>query len=141
MIIVRVLRHPPTLYANGGSVGAWLSCQVAPWFGCSVGGIGGQHEGLTDQTLPIIFGCIDFYSAHYRFNASEAPSFALSLEQFAVCSEMLQPPGYCHGSLRTAAQLRNEEVCDCGSSVDLGFHISDGRFISGGDLSVSVTTR
>jgi hypothetical protein len=78
---------------------------------------------ISNPNQPVIFGCIDFYSAHCRFNASEAPSFALSLEQFAVCSEMLQPPGYCHGSLRTAAQLRNEEVCECGASFDLGFHI------------------
>jgi hypothetical protein len=78
---------------------------------------------VSNPNQPVIFGCIDFYSVHCRFNASEAITFASSLEQFAICSEYAQPPGYCHGSLRTAARLRNEEVCECGASVDLGFHI------------------
>jgi hypothetical protein len=67
---------------------------------------------VSNPNQPIIIGCIDFYSVHCRFNTSEAITFASALEQFATCAEFVQPPGYCHGSLRTAAQLRNEEVCD-----------------------------
>jgi hypothetical protein len=78
---------------------------------------------VSDPNQPLIFGCIDFYSTHCRFNASGATSFVDSLDEFAACSELIQPPGYCHGALRTAAQLRNEEICQCGASVDIGFHI------------------
>ena len=69
MIIVCVLRHPPTLYANGGSVGAWLSCQVAPWFGCSVGGVIGLEIRTLGGLVAGSLGGSEAFSVAGRFVA------------------------------------------------------------------------
>ena len=83
-----------------------------------------QMHARVDPNQPVLVGCIDFYSCHCRFNLTDGTaSFASALEQFAACSELQQPPGYCHGSLATTARLRNEAVCSCGASGDIGFHI------------------
>jgi hypothetical protein len=94
-------------------------------FGCSVGGTGGQHESLTDQTLPIIFGCIDFYTARCHYDATNGGgSYQAALSEFATCAEVEpEPTGYCHGAISSAAALRNQDVCMSGSTTDIGFHI------------------
>ena len=101
-----------------------LPCQGCK-FGCSVGGVGGQHESLTNQNLPIIFGCIDFYTAQCNYNtASGDGSYDAALAEFAACAEIEpEPTGYCHGAISSAAFLRNQDVCMGGSRTNIGFHI------------------
>ena len=86
-------------------------------YGCALASNGGQA---------VVFGCVDFWTAQctYDATADASGSYDLALAEFATCAEALpEPPGYCHGSLHSAAYLRNEDVCQQGSSTNIGFHI------------------
>ena len=46
-------------------------------------------------------------------------TYMWAMRAFARCSEVRpQAPGYCHGSLSSAAQLANHEVCSDGSTTE-----------------------
>eukprot|EP01052_Picozoa_sp_SAG31_P026900 SAG31_NODE_2473_length_5638_cov_3.074134_2_plen_647_part_00 len=79
-------------------------------------------HSVPDPNQPLAIGCVDFYSSQCSYNVTDG-SFKSALERFATCTEARQPPGYCHGSLSSTAELRNEAVCSCGASADVGFHI------------------
>eukprot|EP01052_Picozoa_sp_SAG31_P012837 SAG31_NODE_760_length_12279_cov_2.439655_1_plen_241_part_00 len=97
----------------------------SPTGGISVDNPSTSSSGNTNNQ-PIIFGCIDFYSAYCDYNANENSdgSYDAALAEFAACAEVTpEPPGYCHGSLPTAAFLRNQAVCLDGASRNIAFHI------------------
>ena len=102
-------------------------------YGCSsggqvsgTGGIGnGNVAGGNTNGQEVIFGCIDYYTAqgHYE-TAAGGNNFNNALREFASMAEVEpEPTGYCHGSLTSAAVLRNEDVCVGGSREDIAFHI------------------
>ena len=77
-------------------------------YGCSSGGQAHGHTSGNVNNQPVIFGCIDFYSAHCNFDATAGGgSYEAALAEFAVCAEAVpEPQGYCHGALPTAGALR-----------------------------------
>ena len=47
-------------------------------------------------------------------------SYAEAMRAFAQCADAeVEAPGYCHGSLATAAQLSNHAVCTNGATTDV----------------------
>ena len=114
-------------------------------YGCSSGGLSNEHtSGNHNQCAsngqqcaagqcaaagaacqPVVFGCIDFYSAQCTYDAtSGGGSYDAALAEFAACSEIVpEPQGYCHGALTTAGALRNQDVCLYGSQNNIAFHI------------------
>ena len=82
--------------------------------GCALGGgtgAAGQNAGGVTNEQQIVFGCVDFYSAQctYDANAASRGSYDAALREFATCAEVMpEPQGYCHGSLPSAAFLRNQ---------------------------------
>ena len=89
----------------------------------------------------IAFGCIDYYTTQCTFDASTSGlnthldqsaggassnvgTYMWAMRAFARCTEVRpQAPGYCHGSISTAAQLSNHEVCTGGATTNIGYHI------------------
>ena len=103
--------------------------------GCGSGGC----ALATDTDQPVIFGCIDFYTTNciyditgtidtpdlqLRYTSSMVGSYNYAMRAFAECTQVSpEPPGYCHGSLGSAADLSNHGVCTNGATTDIGFHI------------------
>jgi hypothetical protein len=78
----------------------------------------------SNNNQAIVFGCVDFWTAHCTYDATNGGgSFDAALSEFAACEAAASVPGYCHGSLHSAAYLRNEDVCQGGVNSDIGFHI------------------
>jgi hypothetical protein len=98
-----------------------------------------------DTSQPVVFSCIEFYSTQCTYDitntnlANGLGSFADAMRAFAVCADAaMEPPGYCHGSLTSAASLANHVVCrgnqqnnedwrvgvDAGGMTEnIGFHV------------------
>jgi len=94
--------------------------------GCDVGcGLAGADNRRIEDTQTIFFGCIDFYSARCTFDATGGRgSYTRALNEFVACAEVGgHVAGYCHGSLKSAAMLRNQDVCVDGSAENIAFHI------------------
>ena len=89
--------------------------------GCALATSGyGSNNGQA-----IVFGCVDFWTAHcdYDATANSGGSFDVALGEFASCEAAGGAPGYCHGSLHSAAYLRNQDVCQNAVNTNIGFHI------------------
>ncbi len=98
-----------------------------------------------DASQPVVFGCIDYYTTQCTYDitntnlANNLGSFSDAMRAFAVCADAaMEAPGYCHGSLQSAASLANHVVCrgtqqnneewrvgvDAGGATEnIGFHI------------------
>ena len=93
--------------------------------GCG-GGCAMVGEARADDSQTVFFGCIEFYSANCEYDATtnSRGSFARALAEFSACvEENMAVPGYCHGSLNTAAMLANHDVCEGGVTENIAFHI------------------
>jgi hypothetical protein len=135
-------------------------CTAVDWFYLGARGSADATRSQTN-TQEVAFGCIDYMTTQCRFDASTSGlnthldesagghstnvgTYMWAMRAFARCSEVRpQAPGYCHGSLTSAAQLANHEVCagpnvndeewradmsaghvDAGgATTDIGFHI------------------
>ena len=98
------------------------------WHGCSDGcqTCSGCHFGCA-QTNPspaqdLLFGCVDFQTTNCVYDVTNSDgSFSKALRIFAQCSGATQEAGYCRGSLASAAFLANHDVCEGGSTSNIGF--------------------
>ena len=46
------------------------------------------------------------------------------MQAFAACADTaVQQPGYCHGSISSAAALSNQAVCQNAVNTNIGFHV------------------
>ena len=100
--------------------------QVNAALKCGVGGDQCHIEGNCDQG--IVFGCIDYYTAQCTFDITAMPlgegTYMFAMQAFAHCAAASpEPRGYCHGSLLSAGQLANHDVCENGATENIGFHI------------------
>ena len=114
-----------------------LSAAVRMCGGCEVGCHLVNEVGVrADAGQTLFFGCIDFFSARCTFDAtSDARNYQHALNEFKQCAENgAHLDGYCHGSLKNAAMLRNQDVCKGGpeqvalglpggSNTNIAFHI------------------
>ena len=86
-------------------------------FGCSAG-------TTADVQHPVIFGCVDYYTAQCHYSVTNAEvagcttcaSYTRALRAFAQCVETTATGmvGYCHGALSSTSHLANNYVCDQG---------------------------
>ena len=107
----RACRAPdPTLACGGTETNPQVMAAITQCHGCALTPTDGQA---------VVFGCIDFWTAQ----CGSGSSFDDALAQFATCAEASPPAGYCHGSLTSAAMLRNQDVCKGASSTNVAFHI------------------
>ena len=124
---------------HAGDAGA-LACQTHngvddaacdDWHHCSGGcqTCSGCHFGcsMSDPThdQDVLFGCVDYATAQCTYDVTNSDgSFERALRIFAQCAGVNpQPPGYCRGSLASAAFLANHDVCQSGSTSNIGFHV------------------
>ena len=103
--------------------------------GCNAAGqnlyteTGGNTQENGFQAM--VFGCIEYYSTQCVYDISnmagsgaQGAAFSRAMREFATCADRSpQPEGYCHGALKSAAQLSNQAVCENGAQVNLGFHV------------------
>ena len=96
--------------------------------GCGEGSGGCALSANTEQ--PIIFSCIDYFTTECTYDVTGAGisswdnkgSYVQAMRAFAQCASVVpEPPGYCHGSLSSAAQLANHEVCSGSETNDQGW--------------------
>lgn len=92
----------------------------------------GSQSMLTsrDATQPVVFGCVDYYTTACTYDitntnlANNLGSFSDAMRAFAVCADAaIETPGYCHGSLQSAASLGNQVVCTGGVTTNIGYHV------------------
>jgi hypothetical protein len=86
-------------------------------FGCMMSDMG--------HTQDAIFGCLDYATTQCTYDVTNSDgSFSRALRTFAQCAGVNpQPAGYCRGSLASAAYLANHDVCESGSTSNIGFHV------------------
>ena len=90
---------------------------------------GGNNEANGFQA--VVFGCIEYYSTQCIYDitnmagsGAQGAAFSRAMREFATCADRSpQPMGYCHGALKSAAQLSNQAVCQDGARLNLGFHV------------------
>ena len=94
---------------------------------CQGSGEGGRMQN-TNQ--PVVFSCIDYYTTECTFDVTNTNlrngvgNYMEAMRAFATCADAAQEaPGYCHGSLKSASNLANHDVCINGATQNIGFHI------------------
>lgn len=86
--------------------------------GCGATGVCDRHRTEAEILQPVIFGCIDFYSAECLVDGTHMDgtvidnalgggdalvSYMSAMRTFAQCvNANIEVPGYCHGSLTDA---------------------------------------
>ena len=111
--------------ACGTSTDRWHGCDADGCQTCQGNAFSQQGTVAGQHSQDIVFGCIQFASTQCTYNANEnGGDFAHALRGFATCAGVNpQPAGYCHTSLISAEQLRNQDICVDGANSDIGFHI------------------
>lgn len=72
----------------------------------------------------IMFGCVSISTVYCPLDENiDGRSYGWGRSQYATCAGLVPSEGYCHASIRTAERLRSEDVCRCGASSDIGFHL------------------
>ena len=107
---------------------------------------------------PIAFGCVDYFTTQCSYDITNSHlngresgagqrrgSYSFAMRAFAQCASVMpEPEGYCHGSLKSAAQLANHEVCSGSNNNqqragDVGVHAAATQGWSGADAGGATT--
>ena len=66
-----------------------------------------------------VTGTADTPHLQVRYVDSMYGSYNYAMRAFAECAAVTpEPPGYCHGSLTSARQLANHDVCTNGATTE-----------------------
>ena len=100
----------------------WHSCTDGGCQTCRGAQVGRADEGHEQD---VTFGCVSFATTQCTHDVTNnGGDYSRALREFAMCAGVNpQPPGYCRGSLLSAALLSNHDVCLNGATTDIGFHI------------------